>query len=234
MKVIGSGFGRTGTLSMKYALEELGFDPCYHMQEVVKNPSHLKLWHDIVMGKPKNWDKIFTGFRATVDFPASIYYKELMEKYPDAKVVHTIRDPERWYNSTHETIYQVGFVFPTWVKTIIPPVRRFVGIAEMMWTLVFDDRFEDRDYAIQVFNEYTEEVKRTVPPERLLVFEVKQGWEPLCEFLGVPVPDTPFPHVNDREEMLNRMKKMRLVSRLAPLIAILVLMVVFILLNAVF
>jgi hypothetical protein len=207
MKIIGSGFGRTGTLSLKAALEILGFDPCYHMEDVIKRPSHINMWYQIGQGQPVPWEKIFGNFQATVDFPASVFYKELLDAYPDAKVIHTVRDPERWYDSTAETIYGAANNFPIWVPRLFPPLARFIGLQEsLIWQKVFNGRFPDRAFAIQRFHDHTEEVRQHVPPEKLLVFQVQEGWEPLCAFLDVPVPGVPFPHVNDREMILRRFK----------------------------
>ncbi|WP_420631020.1 sulfotransferase family protein [Candidatus Leptofilum sp.] len=218
LKIIGSGFGRTGTLSLKAALEILGFAPCYHMQEVIKRPSHIKKWQQIADNQPVPWDDIFANFEAVVDFPASIFYQELLAAYPTAKVIHSVRDPERWYDSTAETIYRAAENFPSWAAKIIPPLGNFIEMQEqIIWQRLFNGRFPDRTYAIQRFHDYTEEVKQHVPPEKLLIFQVKEGWEPLCDFLGVPVPDVPFPHVNDRENMLRDFKRLRQTFTLLPL-----------------
>lgn len=217
LKVIGSGFGRTGTLSLKKALEEIGYGPCYHMEEVIKRPSHINIWHQAAQGHSVDWPALFAGFQATVDFPANVLYQELMALYPEAKIIHTVRDPERWYESTYDTIYRARFVFPDWLLRLVPFLRRFMEMQDgMFWQTLFEGQFEDRQRALQIFHEYTEEVKRTVPAERLLIFRVADGWEPLCQFLDVPVPDTPFPHVNDKATMLRRLKTMRLVSQLMP------------------
>ncbi|VAW33747.1 hypothetical protein MNBD_CHLOROFLEXI01-3779, partial [hydrothermal vent metagenome] len=174
MKVIGSGFGRTGTLSLKAALEILGFGPCYHMEEVIKRPSHVKMWQQIGHNQPVPWEAIFGSFQATVDFPASGFYRELLDRYPDAKVVHTVRDPERWYDSTAETIYRATNSFPAWVLTLFPMLGRFADLQErLIWQKVFNGRFSDRSTAINIFNQYTNNVRQHVPPEKLLVFQVK-------------------------------------------------------------
>ena len=217
MKVIGSGFGRTGTLSMKAALELLGFGPCYHMEEVIKNTSHMRMWVAISEGKPADWDALFHNYQATVDFPASVYYKELLAAYPNAKVVHTIRDVDRWFDSTYETIFQARTMIAGWMKLIFPPARLFDQVAEnIVWNGLFDGKFEQRQRSIEIFEAHTDEVVSHVPPEQLLVFQVKDGWEPLCEFLGVPVPNVPFPHVNDRKSMVRRFTMIRRLNQLAP------------------
>ncbi|MCB9432212.1 MAG: sulfotransferase family protein [Ardenticatenaceae bacterium] len=219
MKVIGSGFGRTGTMSMKAALEQLGFGPCYHMDEVALNKERTEAWYHISQGKPANWQKIFQNYESAVDFPASVLYKEILAAFPEAKVVHTVREPEKWYASTMDTIYlTVGSnVFPKWVQRMVKMFGQWVTMSDtLIWNGLFEGQFENRQRAIEIFNERTEEVKRTVPADQLLVFSVKEGWEPLCQFLGVPVPDTPFPHVNDKKTMRRQLQAARIILRLAP------------------
>lgn len=216
LKIIGAGFGRTGTLSLKSALEELGFGPCYHMVEVISNPSRLPAWIDAVQGKPVNWREVFQGYQATVDWPGCSFYKELMEVYPEAKVLLSVRDPEKWYESVANTIYLVS-KRPDAVATrevlekiapqggaIIPAEgldrEQMMQLTKFIWGETFHGRFEEREHAIEVFNQHVEEVKKHVPPEKLLVYNVREGWEPLCSFLGVAVPkDKPFPALNSRE-----------------------------------
>ncbi|GJM42282.1 MAG: sulfotransferase family protein [Ardenticatenaceae bacterium] len=224
LKVIGSGFGRTGTLSLKAALEILGFDPCYHMEAVIKRPSHINMWYQIGQGQSVPWQKIFGSFHATVDYPASIFYQELLATYPDAKVVHTVRDPDRWYDSTAATIYRVVNDFPFWVPKLFPWLARFIDLQEqLVWQKIFNGRFPDRAYAIQRFQEHTNEVRQHVPTEKLLIFQVKEGWEPLCDFLNVPIPNVPFPHINDREMILRRFKLLqRLLTWLPISLALLI------------
>lgn len=225
LKIIGSGFGRTGTLSLKAALEILGFDPCYHMEEVIKRPSHINMWYQIGQNQPVPWDNIFANFQATVDFPASVFYRELLDTYPEAKVVHTVRDAERWYDSTAETIYGAANNFPFWVPQLFPWLRRFIGLQEsLVWQKIFNGRFPDRPFAIQRFHQHTKTVRQHVPAAKLLIFQVKEGWQPLCAFLGVPVPNVPFPHVNDREMILRRFKVLQLTLTWLP-IALAVLLV---------
>ena len=200
IQVIGAGFGRTGTASLKGALEDLGFDRCYHMKEVFPNPEHIPLWQAAAEGKPVDWDRLFEGYQATVDWPGCTFYKELMAHYPDAKVLLNVRDPEAWYKSATDTIFRMSKMgFPmTLVPLFVPRLRRFIRMATtLIWQNTFDNRFEDKAYAISVFNDHIAEVKRTVPEGKLLVYEVKEGWEPLCAFLNVPVPDKPFPRLND-------------------------------------
>ncbi len=200
LKIIGAGYGRTGTLTTKTALEELGFGPCYHMTELFQNASAEEQWEAVIRGEPVRWDAIFTGYQASVDWPACAFYQELMRAYPDARVLLTVRDPERWYESVKSTIYRA----PDNVPADNSHARM---ISTLIWQGTFNGKFEDKDYALGIFNQHNEEVRHYVPPEKLLVYDVKEGWEPLCTFLGVAVPDKPFPHLNDRDsfnEMRNR------------------------------
>lgn len=199
MQIIGAGFGRTGTMSLKSALQKLGFEPCYHMLEVLQHPKHIAFWMGVAEGQEINWDEILGKYQSGVDYPLAIYYKELMAAYPDAKVLLTVRDPQKWYESTIETIFKAAAI-PRWLTLIVPALKNLNKMIDAtVWDNIFDGRFKDKEYAIQVFEEHIAEVKRLVPAEKLLVYEVKEGWGPLCEFLGVPVPEKAFPHVNDRK-----------------------------------
>jgi len=207
IEVIGAGFGRTGTLSLKKALEILGFGPCYHMEEVFFNPWRVSGWLHACQGRPVDWERLLHGYHATVDWPGATFYRELMAHYPQAKVILTVRDPEAWYDSAYQTIYSVMRHFPLNRDGRRLPVVS--GVAGMLncniWDGTFHGRFADRQYAMQVFQQHNQAVQRTVPPERLLVYEVRQGWEPLCRFLNVPVPEgKPFPRVNDRTAFQRR------------------------------
>ncbi len=199
LKVIGAGFGRTGTTSIKAALEQLGFSRCYHFTECFRHPSHPSQWEDAWAGRPVDWEQLFDGYQATVDWPGCSFYRDLMERYPDAKVLLSTRDPNSWYESVLGTIYRIpGSLMLALVKPILSHFRvLFRAVDDAIWQGTFDGRFEDREYAIAVFERHNEAVRRYVPPERLLVFDVKQGWEPLCRFLDVEVPDGPFPYLND-------------------------------------
>ncbi len=216
IKLIGAGFGRTGTLSLKTALEELGFRQCYHMTEVVAHLDHARTWDAAARGQPVDWDELFKGYQATVDWPGCAFYQELMHQYPDAKVILTVRDPERWYESVQQTIYHVRRAFPAWMRLPMPRMRHFVGMVDrLIWQGCFQGRFEDKPFAIDVFNRHNEQVRSVVPSTRLLVYQVQEGWEPLCTFLGVPVPDgKPFPHLNDAAEFRARILRMSRTMRI--------------------
>jgi Sulfotransferase domain len=218
LEVIGAGFGRTGTMSLKVALEELGFGPCYHMSEVFAHPEHVELWRAAVQGKPLDWERIFGGYRSTVDWPGCTFYRELMENYPDAKVILAVRDPQRWYESAYNTIYTMTRAASSspifYLASLVMPrakgmMRARRMIEEIVWERDLDGRFEDREYAIETFERHNEKVEQSVSPEKLLVYEVKEGWGPLCEFLGVEVPEEPFPHLNDSAVFRDRIRRIR-------------------------
>ena len=196
LQVVGAGFGRTGTLSLKTALENLGFGPCYHMAEVFPRPEHIMMWHRLAFENQMDWDRLFSGFRATVDWPTARWWREIAAHYPDAKVLLSVRDPEAWYASMINTIYQpmkspAPDNAPELVRLQSQMVRKSI-LAE-----TFDNRFEDKAHAIEVFKRHTQTVRDSVDPTRLLEFDVREGWTPLCHFLEVPIPDEPFPRLND-------------------------------------
>jgi hypothetical protein len=209
IRVIGAGLGRTGTLSLKLALEELGFSKCYHMTEVLAHMEHARVWDAAARGKPVDWDALFRGYQATVDWPGCSFSEEFLRRYPEAKVILTVRDPEKWYESARQTIYSVRHAFPSWVRLLNPRMRFFLRMVDrLIWAGTFQGRFEEKSFAVAVFHQHNEQVRRLVPPERLLVYEVKEGWGPLCAFLGVPVPGgKPFPHVNDAAEFRSRIQR---------------------------
>jgi hypothetical protein len=215
LKVIGAGLGRTGTLSLKAALEELGFARCYHMREVLTHIGDARVWDAAARGEPVDWEKLFAGYQATVDWPGCSFYRQLLARYPEAKVILTVRDPERWYESAHQTIYYVRNAFPAWSRYLFPRMSTFRCMLDrIIWDGTFQGRFEDRAFAIDVFNRHNEQVRRDVPADRLLVHEVREGWEPLCAFLGVPVPEgKPFPHLNDAADFRGRLRRGALVVR---------------------
>ncbi len=200
MKVIGAGFARTGTLTMQAALETLGY-PCYHMKEVPRELGHLDMWHKFVTGQaPMDWHVLFREYEATVDMPACIYYQELMQEFPDAKVVLTVREPDQWYKSFVTLNTVVNRFRP--LCPLIPKLRKLVRFADALFEKIFAGPL-DQETCIRVFKAHNEAVQQHVPVDRLLVFRVTEGWEPLCAFLGCGVPDgIPFPHLNEGDQTL--------------------------------
>ncbi len=196
MQVIGLGVGRTGTLSLKLALERLGFAPCHHMLEVEDNlAAQVPLWKAALDGHP-DWEAIYNGYQSAVDWPTAGFARELIAAYPKSKFILTTRSPESWAESFSQTIGKLllekdsfpaelqdwlGMVVRVVTKTGFPPG---LSVPDLMAT----------------FTAHNEAVIAALPPNRLLVFHVREGWAPLCEFLGTPVPDEPFPRRNDRKE----------------------------------
>ncbi len=212
MKVIGAGMPRTGTLTQKLALEMLGLGPCYHMVDVLGDLDQAALWEQALDGIPP-WEKIFAGFHSTVDWPGGYFYRELMDAYPEAKVLLSVRDPASWERSMRQTVWSVrhgeslvrllssaqGCVNPRWAG--------FLNMIDrLLWEGqgTFAEGNADPEQMIAAMERHNDEVREHVPAERLLVWTASEGWEPLCAFLELPVPDVPFPHVNDRKEFLNR------------------------------
>lgn len=193
LTIIGAGLGRTGTASLKVALEKLGFGKCHHMSEVFGSPEQIALWSRAADGKP-DWDAIFKGYGSAVDFPTAAFWRQAAAHYPKAKIILSLRDPDKWVESTQETILSPQFA-PAMAKMPFGPV-----VEKIVWRF-FDGRIHDRDHLRAVFERHNDEVRRAFPKDRLLVFEAKDGWAPLCAFLGVPVPAEDYPRVNSKEEM---------------------------------
>jgi hypothetical protein len=194
LEVIGAGYGRTGTLSLKAALERLGFGPCYRAVEFMRHPEHQARWEEAFRGNPR-WPDVFSGYRSTVDFPGAAFWRELVDAYPRARVILTVRDPNEWYASVRETF--LAAAGPDG-QLPIPRVGEVSFGEGMDWSQMMAD-LQDKHTAIADFERHIEEVRTHVPTDRLLVYEVKQGWKPLCDFLDVGVPDEAFPRLNDSE-----------------------------------
>ncbi len=201
LAVIGAGFGRTGTLSMRAALAMVGLGPVHHMFEVVKAPEQSSAWLDALDDSNVLRD-LLGNYRSAVDWPTCYFWRELMDLYPEAKVILTHRDPKAWYKSIHNTIYRLLMA-----KTSDMPSDQVSMARRIVMDLTFDGRLGEEDYAIEVFEKHNALVKATVPAERLLVFDVREGWQPLCDFLGVAVPDEDFPNTNSTEELIAHFKK---------------------------
>ena len=195
MDVIGVGFGRTGTLSLKVAVERLGVGPCMHMLPLLECPERASLFHRAADADLASLDKALADHRSTVDWPGAYFWRELADRHPDAKVVLTVRDPQSWYDSAHRTIFRAAMHTPAGAGGFAAAGLEMAR--EVVWARTFGGRFADREHAVRVFMEHNEAVRREVPAERLLEFEVAQGWQPLCDFLGVAVPPEPFPRTND-------------------------------------
>lgn len=198
LEVIGPGFGRTGTNSLRRALEMLGFGPCHHMYELEDNPELLPHWEALSRGEKIDWDSVFSGYRAQVDWPGARYWRELCAYYPDAKVVLSVREPHGWYDSMEKTI--VPYLEQRGTHDDEDRNHRSLMNYELINVQTFEGRISDRAYAVNKFNAHIAEVQQEIPSERLLTFDVRDGWASLCAFLGVDVPDADFPNTNSSKD----------------------------------
>lgn len=198
LRVIGSGFGRTGTMSTKMALEELGFGPCHHMTEVMGNPAQPAHWKAIAAGETPDWQAVFDGYAAQVDWPGAAVWPATIVAFPEARVVHTERPEEVWWASFSTTI---GKFFNMRAQMDLPPpiAAIFADMDILIPQQTFGGRIE-RDNAIAAYRANNQAVRDTVPADRLLIFTPSDGWGPLCRFLEMPEPDRPFPRSNARDE----------------------------------
>jgi len=195
LQVVGAGLGRTGTHSLKLGLEQLLGGPCYHMIELFPRPEHLPLWHRAMKGQEIDWDELFQGFVATVDWPGAAVWKEMYQAYPDAVVLLSVRDtPEAWWESFSGTILEVMQQGPT------PEMADWFAMATDMIGRRFSPDYADRDAALAAYAAHNQAVRDTVPAGRLIEWRPADGWGPICAGLGMPVPETPFPHVNTTDE----------------------------------
>ena len=202
LKVIGTGFGRTGTHSLKLALDMLGVGPCYHMVEVFEHPGHAALWQALGEGRRDDFNTVLAGFSSVVDWPTTYFWRALIARNPDAKILHTERPAEEWYQSISQTI------FPFLQRPLLPPGApepRPDARAHQAMTnrLIREGTFGgdlSKENAIAIYRAHGEAVRQAVPPEKLLVFNPRDGWKPLCAFLGVPVPGADYPRTNSTDE----------------------------------
>ena len=212
MHVIGAGLPRTGTLTQKLAIEQLGLGPCYHWGDVLADLERVGQWERALDGEGP-WEEIFSGFESTVDWPGGFFYAELVAAYPEAKVVLSVRDPERWEASFRETIWNLSFG-DTLLRHLCvarakvdPQWERYLELVDRMFWLEgapFAAGNAEPADLITAMERHNEAVQRVVPADRLLVWDVTEGWDPLCAFLEVPVPLEPLPHANDRHTFTDR------------------------------
>ena len=201
LKVIGAGFGRTGTLSLKYALQMIGFGPCYHMEEVIAAPGRFAQWEEAAQAADPDWPAIFEGYAATVDWPAATFWRSLADTYPDAKLILSMRDSaETWFESTQKTILS-----PQLVAMLPEPMKPMLW--HTIWRL-FDGRINDRDRCTEVYEAHNAAVIAGIPAERLLIYRPGDSWPPLCDFLGCAVPSEPYPRLNDSASFLEGLGKL--------------------------
>ena len=186
LAVIGAGFGRTGTHSLNLALEQLGFGPCHHMEDVMASPQQKAWFRAGGRGEKLDWDEFYAGYNSAVDWPTAYFWRELAAHFPQSKIILTVRDPAAWYKSAHATIF---------ASAGGPPDPDSFG-RNVVQAKIFGGRLDDEAHVAKVMEDHNAEVTRAIPPERLLVYEAAEGWPNLCAFLGVPLPAEPFPHSN--------------------------------------
>lgn len=200
LRVVGAGLGRTGTTSLKVALEQLLGGRCYHMIEVFERPADAFVWRDAANGVMPDWSAFLADYRATVDWPGAAFWPEIAAASPDAIILLSTRNPQAWWESASQTIFAQ--------REGGPPVP---GFREMMDAILGAKRFtsdrHNKDAAIAAFNAHNENVRKTVPKERLLEWTASDGWAPLCNALNVPFPKMPFPKANTREDWFARVEK---------------------------
>ena len=198
LSVIGAGFGRTGTMSIKMALEQLGLGPCHHMEEVFANPAQLPHWLAAADGQKVDWDEVFIGYNSTIDWPSAHYWRDLANVYPDSKILLSVRSTNRWWESFSGTI-----------KTILQnkdsiPDEHSRSVINMAHKIIVEQTFggalNDKSVVLSEYQKRIDDVKQAIPADRLLIFDVTEGWAPLCEFLNLPIPDGDFPRSNSRDE----------------------------------
>jgi hypothetical protein len=206
LDIVGAGFGRTGTNSLKIALEMLGFGPCHHMFEVRERPEQIRFWAAAARGERSDWDTVFRDFRSAVDWPSAYFWRDIAAHYPKAPVILSVRSDEAWVTSIQATIYES--LKSRHQRT--DPLAREQG--EMVYDIIerrtFSERLGEREHALAVYRAHNAAVRAAIEPGRLLVYDVAEGWEPLCRHLGVPVPAEPFPRTNSTDEF-----RMRLAAR---------------------
>jgi len=201
LEVIGAGFGRTGTHSLGLALERLGFGPCYNIHEVDKNPGHQEIWNHAMDGMPVNWHSLFGAYKSTVEWPGVAFFEEILQQFPDASVVLTLRDAESWYESVQNTVFDS---LELSAHNPDPDKRQSHNLTRrLILDHTFGGRYWEKEYAIEVYRNHMQRVREVVPGVRLLQFDVRDGWKPLCDFLKKSIPAEPFPRVNERSNFID-------------------------------
>ena len=214
LSVIGTGLSRTGTTTLRKVLEELGFGPCYNSTELFVRPRGIEFWEALEKGEEVDFEDFFSGYNAIIGFPGYIFHQQLKDRYPEAKIILSYRDPEVWYDDISKTVFEsasshVNKAYAAEARAIDPYVGDCIERIHALQLRIleenyFEGRFAERDFAVKRYVEWNESIKDIYPEDELLVYQVTEGWEPVCEFLGVPVPDQEFPHLNHPTTFHNR------------------------------
>lgn len=189
LQVVGAGVGRTGTNSLKVALERLLGGRCHHMVEMFGDPAQVAGWSAAIEGRPVNWSALLADFTAQVDWPGASFWPELSAAFPEALVLLSVRPAEDWYRSASNTIFLVSNGMP-------PELAPWLETFRTLQRDRFSDRFDDPTAMIDAYERHNAAVRAAIPADRLLEWSPSEGWDPICERLGVAVPDEPFPVTN--------------------------------------
>ena len=217
LQVIGLGLGRTGTHSLKLALEQLGLGPCYHMDTLLARPSDVRGWTDIDQHGQTDWQQLLGNYRSAVDFPTVAYHPDLLRRFPRARCILTVRDEQEWYHSARATIMRAepSLAEKVWLSLKLPFSRRqrdllkVFRITQKFWPLTATaDEAANRAAALDFYRNWNDRIEATIPRRQLLVYNINEGWEPLCRFLELPVPDAPFPRSNQRTGFHRKYRKL--------------------------
>lgn len=206
LKVLGLGMGRTGTLSLKLALEKLGFGPCYHMDDLLKRPTDVRYWKTLDKTGQTDWNALFGAYQSAVDFPTIAYHQAILNTFPEVKVILTEREEEAWYESAYQTILNAE---PTLLDKVKMSVKlpfssrlqhliQVFQLTNKFWVRHAGKDFKRKERALDFYRRWNQQIKQEIPENKLLVYRVTEGWAPLCQFLSVPVPDESFPTSNNR------------------------------------
>ncbi len=218
LEIIGTGLARTGTMSLKQALEYLTGKRCFHMIELLKNPARIEILKKGYKSNQIEWSKFYEGYHSALDYPTCLYYPDLVKLNPDIKVIHTRRDFDSWYHSVKETVYRGK---PKTIKDVTSLVKNmlfskdyrkvapvFMFNDKLIWRGQFESRFEDKEFMRAKYQSHEALVTSSIKAENLLWYDVKEGWAPLCQFLGKTVPEIDFPKANERKEFNRKMDKL--------------------------
>ena len=193
LKVVGAGVGRTGTHSLKLALEQLLGGPCHHMVEVFAHQEELPIWTAAIDGQEIDWDELMKPYVAQVDWPGASFWPELAAANPEALVLLSVRDPDKWYTSCINTIFGG-------MQVMVDEGNEWMAAMLRLFAERFSDKIDDRDAMIDAFERHNDAVRKAIPADRLLEWSAVDGWEPICARLGLPVPSEPFPVTNTTHE----------------------------------
>jgi hypothetical protein len=203
LKIIGAGLGRTGTHTLALALEKLNFGPCYTVNTLKKNPLHVAIWNEAISGKTVDWQSLYQGYGSAVEWPTVSFFPQVLQAFPKAKVILTLRDAKEWYESARATIFEALELSqynpnpPGKNRPAVELTRRLV------LEIMFQGKYKDEAQAIEIYNQHNLQVREIVSEDRLLIYKITEGWLPLCEFVGVAVPNEPFPKSNDRTKFIS-------------------------------